>query len=221
MRTKALFLTAAALAAGIATSVAQSNVYSLNIVGYVNKVVPANQYTALATPLLTTDQTVAGVFGGIGGSLPEGAQILIWNGTSFDTGTRDDFETGGWAPAGFEATPVGPGTGYFVFNGLEITVTYVGEVVTGTVTTTVDSGYSFIGSQIPVAGQADTVLEYPANAQTEGNQILQWNGSSWDTYTIDLFETPPWTPSAPSIDVAEGFLSYTPTGFDWVQTFNP
>src|SRR5207249_3273515 len=40
MRTKTLLAAAAMLAAGFASSMAQSNVYSLNVVGYVNRVIP-------------------------------------------------------------------------------------------------------------------------------------------------------------------------------------
>ncbi len=50
MRTLKALLCLSALAAGIATTVAQSNVYSLNIVGYVNVPVPSG-YSLLANPL--------------------------------------------------------------------------------------------------------------------------------------------------------------------------
>ncbi len=65
MRTKTLFIVAAALAAGLATSVAQQNVYSQNVVGYVNKVFTGGgNYTAIANPLNTTNNTLAGLLGG-------------------------------------------------------------------------------------------------------------------------------------------------------------
>jgi hypothetical protein len=51
MRTKTLLLSAVALAAGIFTSQAQSNVYSANIVGYVNATNAAATLTMLSNPL--------------------------------------------------------------------------------------------------------------------------------------------------------------------------
>jgi hypothetical protein len=51
MRTKTLLLSAAAMAAGLVSSVAQSNVYSVNVVGYVNQVLPAGTLVAVANPL--------------------------------------------------------------------------------------------------------------------------------------------------------------------------
>src|SRR3954470_8755678 len=74
MRTKAL-LCAAALAAGAATSMAQSNVYSLNVVGYYNVPVPANQLVLVANQLNTTNNTIAGLIQG-----PPNAQFYKYNG---------------------------------------------------------------------------------------------------------------------------------------------
>src|SRR5256885_410376 len=55
MRTKTLLSTAALLAAGLATSMAQSsNVYSLNVVGYVNAPVITG-YNFAANPFDTSD----------------------------------------------------------------------------------------------------------------------------------------------------------------------
>ena len=50
MRTKVL-LCAAALAASLATSMADTNVYSINVVGYVNKTVKANIWYLWGNPL--------------------------------------------------------------------------------------------------------------------------------------------------------------------------
>src|SRR6267142_1053774 len=60
MRTKTLL--AAVLAAGVAASaVAQSNVYSLNVVGYYNVSMGAGQKVLLGNQLNTTNNTLAGV----------------------------------------------------------------------------------------------------------------------------------------------------------------
>ena len=72
MRTKTLLLAAALTAAGIASIQAQSNVYSVNVVGYVNVVAPVGQFKMIANPLNATNNTI----GGIGPVLPAGlAQI--------------------------------------------------------------------------------------------------------------------------------------------------
>src|ERR1700730_12330845 len=62
MRTKTLVCAAALMAAGVATSMAQSNVYSLNVVGYINITFPANKYTLTANQLVQTNSQVQTLF---------------------------------------------------------------------------------------------------------------------------------------------------------------
>src|SRR5437764_8488113 len=94
MRTKTL-LCAAALAAGVATSaVAQSNVYSLNVVGYYNVVAPANTKILLGNQLHTTNDTLGGV---IPSPVP-GSQFFKFNG-GFTSYTFDAMDLV-WTPNG-------------------------------------------------------------------------------------------------------------------------
>src|SRR5688572_16560937 len=111
MRTK-LLAAAAILAAGAATSMAQSNVYSLNVVGYVNTVINGGStYTAVANPLNSTNNTLAGLFGGPGVGLPTGSTVQKWNtgAADFDVYTKTPFGSG-WSGAG-ATTPLAPGEG--------------------------------------------------------------------------------------------------------------
>jgi hypothetical protein len=88
MRTKTLLLTAALSAAGIATSMAQ-NVYSVNMVGYINKTMPkglsmiANQLNASPNNKVTT------LFGtpalvDLGPGVPGAITINKFNGINYD-----------------------------------------------------------------------------------------------------------------------------------------
>src|SRR5437016_2865233 len=87
MRTKTLLLTAAVVAAGVASSMAQSNVYSLNIVGYVNIPVVKNKVYMLNNAFDTgiSNNAIANVllepyFGGTNG-VPDPALDGNWDGT--------------------------------------------------------------------------------------------------------------------------------------------
>src|SRR5882672_2501980 len=63
MRTKTLICAAVLMAAGVATSLAQSNVYSLNVVGYVN--VPttgAGNFNMMANPLNNANNGITNLF---------------------------------------------------------------------------------------------------------------------------------------------------------------
>ena len=74
MRTLKALACATALVAGVATSMAQSNVYSLNVVGYYNVPVTANQYVMIANQLNTTNNTI----GSLLPNGPIGANLLKW-----------------------------------------------------------------------------------------------------------------------------------------------
>src|SRR3954451_14568718 len=106
MRTKTL-LCMAAMAAGVATSMAQSNVYSLNIVGYANVPAPAG-FTFQSNPFNT------GVTNGANEVIPntgawDTAEIHEWLGTGFKVSVfdslTDDTTTGFTTRAGNPTPP--------------------------------------------------------------------------------------------------------------------
>src|SRR5215472_13564848 len=75
MRTKAL-LCAAAMAAGALTTMAQSNVYSLNVVGYVNYPFNvAGNYYLVSNPLDNTNSDLNAIIP----VAPAGSQVQTWN----------------------------------------------------------------------------------------------------------------------------------------------
>jgi hypothetical protein len=158
MRTKAL-LCAAALAAGALSVVAQGNVYSLNVVGYVNVSAPAG-YSILANPLS------AGATNGANEIMPitDGEVILTYvNGSYKYNGYDSGF--GGWIDENANPSPppaLPPGKGFFYFNPAATAqaITFVGQVVPSpgvTNSLSVAAGYSLIGSPMPVSGQLGTV----------------------------------------------------------------
>lgn len=202
---------------------AQSNVYSLNIVGYVNKVVPSG-YSLLANPLSSGANNADEV-----GTLVDGSVYLTWNGAGFDY-TSYDSGFGGWIDAAFNpANPpkLSPGKGYFYFNpGATYTNTYVGEVVPapGAANSLVlPSGYSLVGSVLPVSSSAITAA--PVSLPLlDGSVILQWNGVGY-VYTsydsgfggwIDAGFNPA---SEPGYTVGDGFFIFNPaSATPWEQS---
>ena len=221
MRTK-LLLAAAVLTAGIASTMAQSNVYSLNIVGYVNKAIPSG-YSLIANPLK------AGATNGANEIMAEidGSQILTWNGAGYDYVSYDS-GFGGWIDAAFNpANPpqLPPGRGFFYFTpGASLTNTFVGEVIPApgiTNTLVLPSGYALVGSPLPAGGAVSAApVRLPA---VDGLQMLQWSGSS---YVYSSFDSGfgGWIDSGfnpipePLIAVGEGFFYFNPGGAaNWQQ----
>src|ERR1035441_7952368 len=68
MRTMKALVCAAALAAGLASSMAQSNVYSLNVVGYYNFPIAAGAKLMIANQLNTTNNTIGALLPSVPGN---------------------------------------------------------------------------------------------------------------------------------------------------------
>jgi len=189
MRTKTLFLAAAALAVGIATSVAQT-VYSQNIVGYVNQILPSG-YNLIGVPLNATNsgQTVPAVQ--VLSCLQQGDAIITWDpvGGTYSTYTYYNAGEGQtWLGPDGNFTDVGPnltlGTGFFYQNSGNTpeTNTYAGTVVLSN-TVSLVSGYSIGISSAPIGGSLDsTNFNLPLQ---QGDAIILWDnaGGFYLTYT--------------------------------------
>jgi hypothetical protein len=223
MRTKSLLAAAAIIAAGVASSQAQSNVYSLNIVGYVNKVLPSG-YSLIANPLTVGTNGAEQVM-----TPPDGSIYLTWNGAGFDYASYD-IGFGGWIDSGFSPTaaPVlPPGQGFFFYNpNTQYTNTFVGTVVPApgvTNSMALPSGYSLIGSPLP-AGSATIsggAVQLPI---IDGMIILQWNGVGYTYSSYDIgfggWIDDGFSPVIePSYNVADGLFYYNPgLATNWSQS---
>jgi hypothetical protein len=208
MRTKVL-LGLAAMAACAFSATAQSNVYSLNVVGYYNITVPANQLVMLANQLNTTNNTI----GSLLPSVTPGSFLYKYNGSYsayfFDV---DDLV---WTPDA-NAT-LNPGEGAFFKSPAATTLTFVGEVLQGNLTNSLPiNALAMRSSMVPQAGTA-TALAIPAEA---GDFLYKYAGS-YSAYFFDVDDLV-WTPSEPSLNVGEGFFyKKAPAGTksQWIRNF--
>jgi hypothetical protein len=221
MRTKSVFFAAAALTAGLLTASAQSNVYSLNIVGYVNRPVVtggAGQYSLVANPLNSSgDNTFSNVLA----ALPAGSQVLKWDTAgSFITINRTSFGTT-WSPTTAGTNTLGPGEGCFVKlpTGVSLTNTFVGEVLSSATNNYV-AGFTLSANPLPIAGDA-TTLGLTA-ALPSGSQLLIWNEAtqSYNTFNRTTFGSG-WSPSIPNLGVGQGYFVKVSNPTNWVQSLPP
>jgi hypothetical protein len=196
MRTK-LLAAAAILAAGFATVQAQ-NVYSLNVVGYVN--VTANPgYTLVSTPLVPANAAISTLLDdGANGNtvVPAGSTVFTFNG-AFVGNFSDEFGAGWSNPT--QQLP--NGTGYFFLNnsGSPTTITFVGEVPQGALSTPLNPGYNLVGSKVPQGGfLADLGL-----VSTDGDFVYKFVGGSFAGYFKDEFGSG-WASSQPDVDPVKG-----------------
>lgn len=222
MRTKTLLLVAAISAVSLASSLAQStNVYSANIVGYVNYVnVPG--YAMIANPLNSTNNTVVNIFA----NPPDYLTIAKRNaaGTGYDFSQYDPDAGPAWTDP---ALSLAPGEGAFLYNPLvgNYTNTFVGEVVLNS-TNAIPTGFTIRGSVVPQSGGLETVLLLPVSPSDPKNvTIYRFNagGSGYQTYTHDSEDNGgAWSPSEPAPNVGEGFWIANPAdngAKSWIRNF--
>jgi len=204
MRTKVI-LGMAALAAGALTSMAQSNVYSLNVVGYVNTPLPAGALVLVSAPLDpgTNDLNTLVV------APPFGSTVSTWNVglQDFDaSGATYSTKKASWLPD----LVIPAGIGFFLSSPVNYTNTWVGNVRQGALSTPItgNSGLDLIGSQVPMGASITTnvLAQYPA---TFGDTISTWNvglqdfDASGTTYST---KKNAWNPDDVGIKVADGFF---------------
>jgi len=188
MRTKAL-LGLAALAVGLSTSVAQ-NVYSLNVVGYVNVSLQANKLHFMSLPLAPAN-----------GDYSIGANIKLDNGD----GTQDFASLFKWDVANQkwdDAVPtwiggawdipsmvISNGTGFFVSSVANSTMTFVGEVPQGAIPYNIPVGLSTVANKVPVStnfpgttvgNDFDSIFTWDQANQKWADAVWTYIGGAWD-----------------------------------------
>jgi hypothetical protein len=206
MRTKTLLLTAALGAVGLTSSVAQQ-VFSVNAVGFVNVAVPPG-FSMIANPLNAPTNTVPALFAGV----PDGTTIYKFDGTSYSVNSLD---LGEW---GNPAQTLVPGEGAFIRNPgtTPFTVTFVGEVMQGSLSNPIPAGFSIKSSQVPQSAALDTVLGFPA---ADGDIVYQFSNAQ-NTYVIHALDLGEWSGGAPVPAVGESFFVKKVAAGNWTRTFS-
>jgi len=149
----------------------------------------------------------------------------------FDDASGGYFPVAAWSPVpgvGFGATggnlAVPVGAGAFVYNPdptgtAARTLTFVGEVMQGTLNNTLPPGYSIRANMVPQAGAPNT-FGLPG---TIGDKFYRFNTATGG-YDGSFFGNPPpaqWRPALPNIAVGEAFFFYNGSPSKvWTRTFN-
>jgi len=150
---------------------AQSNVYSLNVVGYVNKSFSSGNFVLVCNPFNAATNDLNSLIP----NPPDNTQVWRWitANQDLDITTIPTYSAAQktWLP-----NPIlNPGEGFFVVAGADFTNTFVGDVPQGSLTNALvgNSNFEAIGSKVPVGGNLATVLDqYPA---TDNDQVWTWN----------------------------------------------
>ena len=194
---------------------AQSNVYSLNVVGYYNVPIAASTLYVVANQLNTTNNTVPYVLPPV-----DGMQVQkysgSWSAYTYDSSIPD------WTPSANGVT-LNPGEGAFLRSPVATTLTFVGEVMQGVLSNSLPKGtYVIRNSMVPQTGgiTADLGL-VPADGDTI--QVWATPNPGWNAYTYDS-SIPGYTPGTGDVTVNIGtafFFRRSPTATDesWIRNF--
>jgi hypothetical protein len=208
MRTQ-LILTTAVL--GVAGSLgASAQVYSVNAVGYINLTIPAKSYALAANQLKAGGNTAKEVIP----TAPDGTIIFRYAGAAGFVANAYDF--GAWTLPDMK---LDPGTGFFLQNNgaAPLTVTFVGEVPQGSLSTSLAAGLNLVASQVPQEGKLVTDLAFTAG---EGDIVYQWDAATQGYKNPNTFDFGAWTGGEPTIKVGEGFFVQKAAAGSWNRTFS-
>jgi len=223
MRTKTLLIAAAALAAGILSSSAQT--YSQNIVGYVNQILPANASTLICNQLQGTNSTTTAE--AVLPALQVGDSLLIWDPGigNYDTylylggGSSGWLEPDGATVGGPPNISLGQGFYYFTGAGNPETNTFVGTVILTSSIALPANASTLVGSVAPLAANADDPnMALPLQV---GDSLLLWDAGigNYDTYLYLGGGSSGWLEpdgatvgGPPSLSVGQGFYYFTGAG---------
>jgi hypothetical protein len=216
MRTKTLLLTAALCAAGAATSMAQ--VYSVNMVGYINQSVPtgfsmiANQLNASPDNKVTTLLPAP----------PSGTSVFKFNPA---TGGYISiaFIAGAWEGDDVDMT-LAPGEGAWISTDTAFSTTFVGEVALSS-SVALAPGFQIISSalpqSLPLTGTPPAGLDFPVGS---GDEVYQFNRATGG-YIANSFIAGAWegdsngNPPVPAI--GESFwVRVAGAAKSWNRTFS-
>lgn len=205
MKTKSLL---AALVAVSVSSVAFGSVSS-NIVGYTTLTLTPNGYSLVGNTLSNpTSNFIPSLFNN-----NNVVSVFRWNGTGF---IEYDNLGGTWIGGPTTDYPLNPGEAVFVQTQGPASVTLIGQVATGTSTTSLGNLYNFVSSVTPLSGALDTALGY---TPTDGDAVFTWNGTNY----VENDYLGGWiSGSAPVLNIGDGIVIQPGgTGEKWVQTFTP
>jgi hypothetical protein len=239
MRTKALLIAAAtALTAGIITS--QAQVYSQNVVGYVNTVTTSGTFAMSVPFTIGVSNGVNEIWPLVSGapSIPDGSLLLVWTGRGYNTYESDSGSPTLWDDANGNSLTFDPvlpvGQGFFLEPGAPTTNTFVGTVAVAagaTNNTAYSTGTYFVAPVVPYGGYVTNgsstgggIALSAVNGLPDGSLLLQWTGRGYTTYESDSGSPSYWDDAngnslatPPSVNVGEGFFLEPGASFTWTE----
>jgi hypothetical protein len=216
MKTKTSLLAALIAIASSASLTAQ--VYSLNVVGYINLTIP-NGYSLICNQLTLSNNTLNAVLPNV----PPDSLVLTFANNDYKV---DVFDGSAWLDnntAEPSTTTLPPGKGFFFNNpGAQMTLTFIGDVVQGSNNIALPNGYTLVGNPVPQAIPLTAANGFP---QIPDMLYLTFANNDYDTLVNDgsgWLDNDTAEPAVAQPAIGQGFFVNNPlqTVANWSRTFN-
>jgi len=163
----------------------------------------------IANQLNTTNNTIGSLI------IPQPNDQLFKYAGGFTAYVGDSYNPGVWNPNG-NAT-LNPGEGAFYLPAVATTLTFVGEVLQGSLVNDLPTGQKVMrSSMVPQAGGVTGQLGLPVEAN---DQLFLYNGG-YTAYVGDSYNPGTWAPSDPQVAVGQAFFYIKAgTSTSWVRNF--
>jgi hypothetical protein len=214
MNAKKILLGAACAVGLCLSATAQTNpVYSVNAVGYVKVNLPVG-FTMIANPLNAGTNNLSTLIP----SAPAGSIVYKFASGGFDPNPPGFFQGFGWFPD----AALNPGEGAFIYVPTATNVVFAGEVLQGTLTNVVASGFSILSSQVPQAAPLGS-LGFPGSS---GDTVYVFDPvtQNYDPNPVQFFAGFGWFPgdtNGPTIAPGASFWVFNPSGSkNWTRSFS-
>jgi hypothetical protein len=191
MRTKTLLLSSLLGALGSVSVIAQTNVYSLNAVGYINVTLPVG-YSIISVPLIASPDNTIGTLVNNAGSNYSGDTIYTYNPASgFVLDTAENVGNGsrgtttnanGWAFGGTNVLAPGVGAWFDNASANPVTLTFVGTVPSGSLTNTLVTGFNLVGSILPTSGDLISNSLSTLTNYNVGDQVYTFSAGAFSDF---------------------------------------
>jgi hypothetical protein len=143
--------------------------------------------------------------------------VFLYRNGAYAKTTYDDV-TESFDPPGPAEETVNPGEAFWVYNPAfrEITVTFAGEVLQGTLINPLEGGNNFVGSMVPRSGTMSQ-LAFPPEP---GDIVYVWDAST-QSFRCSVYDDliNDWLPAEPHVGTGQGFIVWKNAPIDWVQIF--
>jgi hypothetical protein len=219
MKTQSLLLTAAAVCLGATSAF---GAVSSNIVGY-TKLSLVQGLNLIGN---TLDNKNGNKIADVIPLAPDGANVYTFDGANFSVVQYFQNDTSNPAAGGVwsgDAT-LAPGTGFFIDVPSATSLTFVGEVLQGSLSNPIPSGLSIKSSQVPQAGALDAL----GLLAGDGDTVYYYQGSGYTGYQFFANDTTNpaaggvWsTPdnAAPQLAVGQAVFYASGGAATWKRTF--